>query len=116
MRGTVPGVVVGGLTSLVCVVVIGRVWADCGIGANAAADSMTLLLLAPLLWIAAAVPWVVLLGTLGRRHPGPALTAGVVCTVWFTWFVVTWIGMVDSYPAPSCPGNVPPWWPAFIPT
>lgn len=76
---------------------------------------MTLLFLAPLIWIAAAVPWVVLHGTLGRRHRGSALTAGLVVTVWFTWFVVTWIGIVDSYPDPQCPGNVPPWWPSFIP-
>ncbi|WP_416982657.1 hypothetical protein [Streptomyces sp. T028] len=110
------GVVVGGLTAVVCVVAIGRVWTACDIGSGAAADSMTLLLLAPVIWVTAAVPWVVLQGTLGRRHPRAALAAGLVFAVWFAWFLVTWLGMIDSYPAPSCPGNVPPWWPEFIPT
>ncbi|SNX55968.1 hypothetical protein SAMN06272735_0405 [Streptomyces sp. TLI_55] len=30
-------------------------------------------------------------------------------------FLMTWLGMPDSYPDPLCPGNVPPWWPGFIP-
>src|SRR5690349_16836638 len=54
-----------------------------------------------------AVPWVVLHGTLGRRHPTAAPAAGLVFSVWFTWFLVTWLGMADSSPAPLCPGNVP---------
>lgn len=76
---------------------------------------MTLLFLAPLIWIAAAVPWVILHSTLGRRHRRTALTAGLIFTLWFTWFLVTWLGMPDTYPAPLCLGNVPPWWPSFIP-
>jgi len=110
------GVLFGGLASVVSVAVIGSVWAECDIGVNSAADSGTLLFLVPLLWIAAAVPWVVLHGTLGRRHRGAALTAGLVFTVWFTWFAVTWLGVLDSYPDPTCPGNVPPWWPGFLPS
>ncbi len=70
---------------------------------------MTLLLLGPLIWVAAAIPWALLRGTLGRRHPPrAALTAGLGFTLWFTWFLITWLGMPDSYPAPSCPGNIPP--------
>ncbi|MEU0949912.1 hypothetical protein ABZ379_45730 [Streptomyces canus] len=76
---------------------------------------MTLLFLAPLIWVAAAVPWVVLHSILGRRHRRTALMAGLIFTLWFTWFLVTWLGMPNSYPAPLCPGNVPPWWPSFIP-
>ncbi|MFC0052682.1 hypothetical protein [Streptomyces actinomycinicus] len=109
------GVLAGGLASVASTATIGRVWAACDIGAGAGADSATLLFLAPVIWVAAAVPWVVLHGTLGRRHPRAALTAGLAFTVWFTWFLVTWLGMADSYPAPVCPGNVPPWWPGFIP-
>ena len=110
------GVPVGGLVALVSVAAIGRVWADCDIGVNSAADSLSLLFLAPLVWIAAAVPWVVLHGTLGRRHRGAALAAGLAFTVWFTWFMVTWLGILDSYPDPTCPGNVPPWWPRHLPS
>ncbi|MFD7877646.1 hypothetical protein ACFV5G_26705 [Streptomyces sp. NPDC059766] len=101
---------------MVSLTAVGRVWAACDIGINAAADSLTLLFLAPLIWIATAVVWVVLYGTLGRRRPGTALLAGAVFTVWFTWFLVTWLGIVESYPDPVCPGNVPPWWPNHLPT
>lgn len=114
-RGVGSGVLLGGLTSVVATAAIGRAWAACDVGGNAAANSMTLLFLAPLIWIAAAVPWVVLHSTLGRRHHASALTAGLAFTLWFTWFLITWLGMPDSYSAPLCPGNVPPWWPAFIP-
>lgn len=111
----VSGALFGGLTAIVSVVAIGRAWAACDIGSGPA-NGMTLLFLAPVIWIAAAVPWLVLHGTLGRHHRGAALTAGLVFTLWFTWFLVTWLGLPDTYPAPVCPGNVPPWWPGGIPT
>ncbi|MFD8420834.1 hypothetical protein [Streptomyces sp. NPDC059466] len=94
---------------------IGRAWAACDIGVDAAANSLTLLFLVPPIWVAAAVPWVLLHRTLAKRHRGTALAAGLVLNLWFAWVLVTWLGMPDSYPAPSCPANVPPWWPSFIP-
>jgi hypothetical protein len=109
------GVLFGGLTSLVSTVVIGRVWAACDIGVGAAANSLTLLVLAPLIWIATAIPLGVLHGVLVGRHRRAALAAGFLFTVCCTWFLVTWIGVPDSYPDPVCPGNVPPWWPGFVP-
>ncbi|SEE22910.1 hypothetical protein SAMN05216483_5677 [Streptomyces sp. 2131.1] len=108
------GVVFGGLIALASTVAIGNAWAACGVG-NGPGDGMTLLLLGPLIRVAAAVPWALLRGMPGRRHRGAALVVGLVFTLWLTWFLVTWLGMPDSYPAPSCPGNVPPWWPDFIP-
>lgn len=114
-RGIGFGILYGGLTSVVSVVAIGRAWAACDVGVNAAANSLTLLLLAPLIWVATAIPWVVLHGTLGRRHRRAALVAGLAFTVWFTWFLVTWLGMPDSYPSPWCTDNVPPWWPSYLP-
>jgi hypothetical protein len=114
--GILFGVLFGGLASAVSTVTIGRIWAACDIGVNANATSLTLLVLSPLIWIAAAVPWIVLYGTLGKHHPRAALLGGLLFTVWFTWFLVTWLGMVDDYPDPLCPGNIPPWWPSLIPT
>ncbi|MEU1439277.1 hypothetical protein ABZ438_35120 [Streptomyces sp. NPDC005786] len=96
--------------------VIGRAWAACDVGGSAAANGMALLFLLPLIWVAVAVPWVVLHGTVGRRHHTAALTAGFVLTLWLSWFLVTWLGMPDSYPDPLCPDNVPPWWPSFLPS
>ncbi len=115
LSGIGLGVLVGGLTAVVTVTATGRAWAACDVGGDAGANSMTLLFLAPLIWMATAVPWVMLHSTLGRRHRRTALTAGLVFTLWFSWFLVTWLGMPDSYPTPLCPGNVPPWWPGFIP-
>lgn len=115
LRGTGLGFVFGGLTAVVSTVAIGRAWAACDIGSGAAANSITLLFLAPLIWIAAAAPWVILYGTLGKRHRRTALTTGLVFTLWFAWFLVTWLGVPDSYPVPLCPANVPPWWPSFVP-
>lgn len=114
-RGIRFGVLFGALTAMVSVAAIGRAWAACDIGGNAAANGMTLLVLAAPAGVAAAVPWVVLRGTLGRSRQGAALAAGLVFTVWFTWFLVTWLGMPDSCPDPWCPDDVPPWWPGCIP-
>jgi hypothetical protein len=108
------GVLFGGLTAVVSLAVIGRAWAACDVGSSAG-NGMTLLFLVPLVWIATAVPWTILQGTLGRNHRGAALAVGLVLTLWFSWFLATWLGMPDSYPSPSCPGNVPPWWPGFLP-
>ncbi|AVV44480.1 hypothetical protein PYK79_25635 [Streptomyces sp. ID05-04B] len=116
MRGVLLGTVFGGLTAVVSVVAVGRAWASCDVGVNAGADLGTLLFLAPVVWLAAAAPWPVLRGTLGRTHPRAALVTGLLFTLWFTWFLVTWLGMPASYPDPVCPGNVPPWWPGFLPT
>ncbi len=112
--GVAAGALFGGLAAVVSVVAIGRAWAACDVGGGG--NGITLLLLAPVVWVAAAVPWLVLHGTLGRRHRGAALAVGLLFTLWFTWFLVTWLGIPDSYPAPLCPGNVPPWWPTLLPT
>ncbi|MEQ8146239.1 hypothetical protein [Streptomyces sp. OP7] len=114
-RGVGPGVLFGGLTSVVSVAVIGRAWAACDVGSGSAANSVTLLFLAPLVWVAAGIPCGTLYGALARRGRGTALTAGVLLALSFTWLLVTWLGMPDDYPAPYCPGNVPPWWPVFLP-
>ncbi|MFG2514432.1 hypothetical protein [Streptomyces sp. NPDC048584] len=115
-RGAVRvGVFLGGGASVVSTVAIGQVWAACDVGVNSAANSFTLLLLAPLLWFATAIPLAVLYGVVARRHRRLALAAALLLAVCCAWFLVTWLGVLDSYPDPVCPGNVPPWWPGFIP-
>ncbi|MGW1275044.1 hypothetical protein [Streptomyces sp. NPDC002491] len=115
MRAIVAGAAFGGLTAAVSVTAVGRAWASCDVGVNAAANTGALLFLIPVIWLAAAVPLTVLHGALGRTRPRTAFTAGLLFTLWFTWFLVTWLGMPDTYPDPVCPGNVPPWWPGFLP-
>ncbi|MDT0395972.1 MULTISPECIES: hypothetical protein [Streptomyces] len=109
------GILLGGGTSVVSTVAIGQVWAACDVGAGSAANSSTLLLLAPLFWFATAIPLAVLYGVVAGRHRRAALAAALLLAVCCAWFLVTWLGVLDSYPDPVCPGNVPPWWPEFIP-
>ncbi|MEV4229551.1 hypothetical protein AB0J81_21110 [Streptomyces bobili] len=68
------GVFFGGVATVVSVPTIGRAWAACDVGSNAA-NSMSLLFLTPLIWIAAALPWIILHGTLGRGHRLAVVTA-----------------------------------------
>ncbi|MCT9004006.1 hypothetical protein [Streptomyces rhizosphaerihabitans] len=109
------GALLGVPTSLVAVLVIGRVWASCGIGVNASANSLSLLLVAPVVWIGTAASWTLVHGAIGRFGRGAVVAVGVLFNLWFLWYVVTALGTMGSYPDPVCPGNVPPWWPGFVP-
>ena len=73
-RGTGPDVLFGGLTAVMSTAAMGRAWAACAIGSSAA-NGLTSLFPAPLIWIAAAVLWVIPHSALGRRHRRTALTA-----------------------------------------
>ncbi|MET9877646.1 hypothetical protein ABZZ36_23870 [Actinacidiphila glaucinigra] len=44
-----------------------------------------------------------------------ALGSAVAVEIAIGCAVIAWIGIVDDYPAPFCPGNIPAWWPHFIP-
>ncbi len=105
----------GGVTSVVSAVVIGRVWAACDVGVGASANSFALVIVVPAVWVAVALSWVFVFGVAGRLHRGAAWAAGAALNTWLLWFTVVWLGILDSYPDPVCPGNVPPWWPALIP-
>ena len=109
------GVVCGGVTSVVAVIVIGRVWSACDVGGGASANSLSLAVMCPAVWVVVGISWVLVRGLLGRIHPGAALLVGVLLNAWLLWFSVAWLGVLDSYPDPICPGNVPSWWPRFIP-
>ncbi|NHI06572.1 hypothetical protein STPH2_1935 [Streptomyces sp. KO7888] len=106
-RPTATSCVAVGSCPSVSTAATGSTWAACDIG-NGVTNGMALLILAPLTWIAAAVPWVILHSTLGRRHRRTARTAGLIFTLWPTWFLATRLGMPDSYPAPLLhPGMTP---------
>lgn len=113
--GVRVGVVCGGVTSVVAVIVIGRVWSACDVGGGASANSLSLAVMCPAVWVVVGISWVLVRGLLGRIHPGAALLVGVLLNAWLLWFSVAWLGVLDSYPDPICPGNVPSWWPRFIP-
>jgi hypothetical protein len=100
-----------------------RSWADCDVGINAAANSLTMMHLGlPLLLICNAVVAAVALWATGRASRSsprrrlwirvtPALALAVVA--YLVWAIV----ITDaSYPDPICPGNVPPWAPSWVPS
>ncbi|QNP76233.1 hypothetical protein IAG44_27775 [Streptomyces roseirectus] len=84
-------------------------------GSGAAANSLALAAIAPVVWLAVTLSWVLVCGSVGRVHRGAALVAGALLNAWLLWFSVVWLGVLDSYPDPNCPGNVPAWWPRLIP-
>ncbi|WP_406168408.1 hypothetical protein [Streptomyces sp. NBC_00996] len=110
------GALLGIPTSLIAIFVVGRIWTSCDVGVNASANSLFLLFVAPFIWIAGTVAWVLLYGAIGRFRRGAAVAVGTVFNLWLLWFVVTGVGAMGSYPYAVCPGNVPPWWPGFIPS
>ncbi|WP_203882999.1 hypothetical protein [Planotetraspora kaengkrachanensis] len=103
-------------TALVAIVAIGNIWASCDVGVNAQANAGFLMYIAsPLIWFATTVSWAVLYGVIARFNRRAALIVGTVFNLWFLWFLIAYFGADGTYPDPICPGNVPPWWPNFIP-
>ncbi|GII27189.1 hypothetical protein Pmi06nite_06310 [Planotetraspora mira] len=113
--GCLVGGLVGVPTTLITIFVIGHMWSSCNVGVNAGANSLTLILFAPIIWLASALSWLILYGAIGRFNHGVAIMFGIVFNLGLLWFLVAHFGAMESYPDPICPGNVPPWWPSFIP-
>lgn len=109
------GALLGVPTSLLVVFVIGNMWASCDVGVNASANSGALVLIAPFVWGATVFSWVAVYGAVGRVRRWVAVLLGVLVNLGLMWFFIAWLGVLDSYPAPVCRGNIPEWWPAFIP-
>lgn len=45
-----------------------------------------------------------------------ALAAGTAAVLVLGVELFAWQGTPVAYPDPICPGNIPPWWPSWIPT
>lgn len=121
----------GGATAAVLVIAtsLGEValalqsWAACDVGINATANSLSMMYLGlPLLLIcnavvAAMVRWATgrVFRSSRRRRLWMRVTPALALA--FVAYVVWAIVITDaSYPGPICPGNVPPWVPAWVPS
>jgi hypothetical protein len=113
--GCLLGALLGVPTTLIAIVAMGHIWSSCDVGVNNSANALALMMVAPVIWFAAAVAWAVVYGVIGRFHRRAAMVVAAAVNVWFLWFLIAHFGADATYPDPICPGNVPPWWPGFIP-
>ncbi|MFJ9726267.1 hypothetical protein ACIRP3_26265 [Streptomyces sp. NPDC101209] len=104
----------GGAAAGVTVWAVGATWRACDVGSTSA-NGMILLLSFPVLWGVFAALWSAVLRLFGAERRSGACAVAACASVALVWGLIAWIGVLDSYPAPVCPGNVPPWWPEIIP-
>ena len=111
--------VVGGSAGFGLVVLTRRAWDACHVVINDVGNGVTLL------FVGVPVAGVVNIGLFGlvfRMSKGgkgnlmtPLLSAAVAIAI-ADLALFSWAGTPAGLAAPICPANVPPWWPAFIPT
>lgn len=105
------------------IVLVGRAWAACDVGINAVANSYSLVLfMFPVLScvnsVVVAAVFAIAGGRLaqqGRLGWVGAVALGLVAMAVVTWLLMATAGTPSDYPSPWCEGNVPPWWPSWIP-
>lgn len=104
----------GGIMAAATVWVIAGIWHSCDVG-NGSADGAVLFFCFLLIWGALSSQWGVTLKMLGGKSIAGACAVAFCAAAGICWGLIAWIGVLDSYPAPVCPGNIPPWWPGFVP-
>lgn len=96
---------------------IASIWSSCDVGVNDSASSGFLLIFyLPLAFVVFSVAAGVTHSVMAKWTNEPLAFGGAVAVdIAIGWTVIAWIGVVDDYPAPICPGNIPSWWPDVIP-
>ena len=105
----------GGVVAGATVWVVARIWDTCDVGVNGSANAGVPLFCSLAMWGVFSVLWGLVLTLLGGRGAGKAYAVAIIAGVVVAWGTIAWIGVLDSYPAPVCPGNVPSWWPGLLP-
>ncbi|MGA4540988.1 hypothetical protein ACPA54_13460 [Uniformispora flossi] len=120
LRGAVePGILVGGVGAFALSYLLARAWSTCDVGINDAANSLELLFGLPCLWAVNTTMFVIVHAALSGETRGRqllALAAGTAAVLVLGVELFAWQGTPGTYPDPICPGNIPPWWPSWIPT
>ncbi|WP_327315231.1 hypothetical protein [Streptomyces sp. NBC_01235] len=104
----------GGIAAGATVWVVANIWRSCDVG-NGSANGAVLLFCFLMTWGVLSSIWGSIFKVLGGKSIAWAYGVAICATVGISWGLIAWIGILDSYPAPVCPGNVPPWWPDFVP-
>jgi hypothetical protein len=113
----VVGVLLGFPFGFAVRIVVGAAWATCGIGSEASSGTPLPLLLLTLgsTLLAFAVVTVTLAVT-GPRHPVLGATVVMVALLLLLWLVMAVVATPAGQPDPVChPGNVPYWFPDWLP-
>ncbi len=106
--------VLSGLATLVVVVLTHAAWDTCNVGGNGSANLMTLAVVAPGLFLVALA-----LGAGVRRViPGLVLAFVGVALILagLAALALVYGATPEAWADPVCPANVPPWWPAWLPS
>jgi hypothetical protein len=117
LAGLATCVAVSAIAAVATAMLLGRMWSACDVGINAAANSMALAFFyIPVVFAVTAV-FTGLVYALVQRLSG-STTLAVSSTVVVS-IAVVWVALAllhgDDYPSPICTGNLPPWWPNWIP-
>jgi hypothetical protein len=116
LAGFATCVAVSAMAAVVSGVLLGRIWSACEVGINAANSLALLLLYIPVIFVVAVViTGLVYTGV--QRLSGSAVlacTSAVVAAVAVVWIAQA-LSHTGDYPSPTCPDNLPPWWPSWIP-
>jgi hypothetical protein len=104
----------GGIVAGVTVWAVAGIWRSCDVG-NGSANAAVLLFCLLVMWGVVSSLWALIFKLFGSRGIIGAYATAACISVAIAWGAIAWIGVLDSYPAPVCPGNVPPWWPGIIP-
>jgi len=112
------GILVGGPAAFGLVVLVANAFAACDVGINGGANGLSLLFALPVLWILNALVFMGVFTLIAERTSQPrtfGVVVGILAVLVLAWALFAWLGTPSDYPAPFCPGNVPPWWPSWLP-
>jgi len=117
--GCLGGVVVGPALGLLVAFVLLRAWSDCQAGWPAI-NQLALVFVTPIIGASLTAVFFAVAILFGRSHPRCAVAIALLVSVLvaYAWLVVMLPNEARGLPSDRpgvCPGNVPPWWPSWLP-
>jgi hypothetical protein len=115
-RAFVVGILLGIPFGFAVRVVVGAAWATCGIGSEATGGTLPLVALTVPVTLLAVGGATVVLAVSGPRHPVFGATLTMLALLLAMWLLLALVATPAGQPDPVChPGNVPPWFPDWLP-
>ncbi|MGW2051525.1 hypothetical protein ACWCPF_41250 [Streptomyces sp. NPDC001858] len=95
----------GGIAAGATIWVVANIWASCDVGGGANGGILLFCFLPT--WWAFSSLWSMIFRVLAGKSAAWAFAVAFCISVVLSWGLIAWIGILDSYPAPICPGNIP---------